>query len=494
MHINPTVFREYDIRGIAGANFTDKAKEEYEKWYGPFPGVTITLAAARAIGKAFGTTLRRDGGREVVIGHEVRPFAEDLTREFIDGILSTGCNVADLGESVTPVVYFASALSEFDGGANVTGSHNAYFYNGFKLVEKGARPIFGAELQEMQKMIEREDFIEERCGTYVKRDGYAAYKEYFLKHIKFNRKFRIVIDSGNGSAGMFAPDLFRGAGCDVVELYSEPDATFPNHTPDPHMPQFMADLQKKVKDTGADIGIAFDADADRVGFVDENGRLIDPELITLAFAKDVLTRFPGKKILYTVKSSQLIEELVPQYGGVPLIHRNGHAPIKETLRLDDDIIFAGEDTAHFFFVENYFRIDDGLWAAGQLLKLVERTGKPFSELFRDIPLRVRTPELKLPCRDEEKFDIINKIQTSLGRRYPSLTLDGVRFKVGKTGWGLVRASNTAPYLTVRAEDMTKEGVLRIKKILADELEKYDAIGDRLNCSAVATLTGRLGWV
>ncbi len=494
MKINPTIFREYDIRGIAGEKFTPKAIAEYEKWYGPFPGVTITLEAAEAIGKGFGTFIRREGGREIVVGHELRPFADELTGAFIAGIRNTGCNVTDLGISLTPIVYFNSAYGKFDGGANVTGSHNVYFYNGFKIMKKDAWPIFGAALQEMRKMIEREDFTRDQEGTYRKMDGYAGYKEYFLKHIKLARSFRVVIDSGNGSAGMFAPDLFRSLGCEVTELYSEPDATFPNHTPDPHMPQYMVDLQKKVLEKKADLGIAFDADGDRVGFVLENGELIDSDMIMLVFAKDILSRFPGRKILYTVKGSQLPEELVPEYGGVYLMHRNGHAPIKETMRLDKDIIFAGEDTAHFFFVENYYRIDDGLWAAGRLLEIIAKSKAPFSSLFRGIPRRVRTPEFKLPCQDEEKFGIVRKIQKRLSSKYPALTLDGVRIKISPTGWGLVRVSNTAPYLSVRVEGQSEEEVLKIKNILADELERYEAIGDRLNRSAVATLTGRLGWV
>ena len=212
------------------------------------------------------------------------------------------------------------------------------------------------------------------------------------------------------------------------------------------------------------------------------------------FAKDVLARHPGKKILFDVKCSQLLSELIPQWGGVPLMHRTGHAPIKETMRKDLDIIFGGEASGHCFFVEDYFRIDDALWAAGKLLEIFSRSSGTFSDLFRDFPVRVRTPEMKLPCVDEKKFEIMSEIQASLSKRYPSVMLDGVRFEVTPTSWGLIRVSNTSPYLTVRAEGSSEAEVLAVKNILADELEKFPDVMERLNRSEVATLTGRLGWV
>jgi phosphomannomutase/phosphoglucomutase len=244
----------------------------------------------------------------------------------------------------------------------------------------------------------------------------------------------------------------------------------------------------------ADLGIAFDADGDRVGFITERGNFIDADLALLALARDVLTRHPGKKILYDVKCSHLLEELIPTYSGIPLMHRTGHSFIKETLQRDREVILAGEVSGHFFFVEDYFRIDDGLWAAGRVLEILSRNSQPFSALFADIPRRVRTPEIKLPCSDEKKFVIAEQIQRDLSKRFPTNTIDGARIQVGERGWGLVRVSNTAPYLTVRVEAETEAETLRIKNVLADELEKFPEIGDRLNRSEVASLTGKLGWV
>lgn len=494
MQINPTIFREYDIRGIVETAFSEKAVAEYEKWYGKFPGVTITLESAEAIGKGFGTIIRNNRGERVVVGHEIRPGADELTQAFVSGVRKTGCQVTDAGVSLTPIVYFSIVNGNFDGGVNVTGSHNVYFYNGFKLMKKDVWPVFGTELQAMRETIEKENFYLDKEGDYQTMDGYALYKEFIIKHIKLRRRLKIVIDCGNGSAGVFAPELFRSLGCEVIELYSEPDATFPHHTPDPEQRQFLEDLSALVQKEKADLGMAFDADGDRVGFVTEAGQFIDADLALLVFAKDALSRNPGKKILFDVKCSQLLEELVPQYSGIPLMHRTGHAPIKSTLRKDPDIIFAGEVSGHFFFVEDYFKFDDGLYAAARLLELYARQSNPFSSLFEGLPERVRTPEFKLPCTDEAKFDVVSQIRENLTKRFPAVTMDGVRIKTGQRGWGLIRASNTSPYLTARAEGETEKEVIEIKNILADELEKFPQVTDRLNREASATLTGKLGWV
>ncbi|MFY9457358.1 MAG: phosphomannomutase/phosphoglucomutase, partial [Candidatus Spechtbacterales bacterium] len=410
MIVNPNIFRLYDIRGIAGEKFSREEIKKYEKWYGPFPGITLTPDAANAIGKAYGTIIRRAGGGKVVIGYEVRPFGEILKNSFIAGVLSCGCDVADADISLTPVIYFATAFFKFDGGVNITGSHNVYFYNGFKMMKKDVWPLFGAELQMMRKMIENEDFITDKIGKLEIFDANKPYQDYFIKHVNLSKKLHIVIDTGNGSAGIVAPELFRKIGCEVTELYTKPDATFPNHTPDPEAPQNMRDLGEKVREVGADLGIGFDADGDRMGFVDEKGEFVSADLLLLVFAKDTLSRNSGKKILYDIKSSKLLEELVPKFGGVPLMHKTGHAPIKETLRKDNDIIFAGEVSGHFYFVEDYFKIDDGLFSAGKMLEIFSRHPGPFSSLFKDIPHRVRTPEIKLPCADETKFDIVEKIK------------------------------------------------------------------------------------
>lgn len=491
--IKPSVFREYDIRGIAGEEFSAEEIAKYEKWYGPFPGITLTKEAAQAIGKAYGTIIQRQGGKKVVVGYELRPFATELKTSFISGVLSTGCNVVDAGVTLTPFIYFAVAHFGFDGGVNITGSHNVYFYNGFKMMKKDVWPLFGKEIQEMREMIEKEEWEEAPAGSQENLNVFEAYQEYLLSHIHLKKKLKVVVDTGNGSAGTFAPDLFRKLGCEVIELYTEPDATFPNHDPDPEAPQNMKDLAEKVRQEKADFGIGLDADGDRAGFVDEQGNFVSADLALLVFAKDALSRHPGKKILFDVKSSQLLQELIPQYGGVPLMHKTGHAPIKETLRKDADIIFGGEVSGHFYFVEDYFKIDDGVFAAAKMLELVSGSQGAFSSLFQEIPSRVRTPELKLACADEKKFEVVEQITKNLKEKFPAVLIDGIRVQITEKGWGLIRASNTSPYLTVRVEGETEEEVLKIKTILANELKQFPEVQENLDTEHVTTFSGKLGW-
>ncbi|MFA6525166.1 MAG: phosphomannomutase/phosphoglucomutase [Patescibacteria group bacterium] len=495
MKVSPTIFRLYDIRGIAGKEFSKDAIAEFEKWYGPFPGINITLDVAEALGKAYGTYIQRKyNGKNIVVGQELRPFSNELTQGFINGILSTGCDVTDVGIALTPLVYFANGFYEFDGGVNVTGSHNVYFYNGFKMNGKGVLPIYGDELQVVREMVEKEDFIQAEKGELKKKEVYPDYENFMTKKLNIKRKLKVVIDCGNGSAGLFAPQFFRKLGCEVVELYTTPDATFPNHVPDPEMPNNMEELGRKVVETKADCGIGLDADGDRVGFVDENGEYVDTDMMILLLAREALKTDPGKKILYDVKCTRLMEELIPKFGGIPLMHITGHAPIKDTFRKDPDIIFGGEVSGHIYFVKELFRSEDGMYAGARILELLADSNEPFSALFKDFPVTVRTTELKLPCADEIKFDVIKKVQEHFSKLYKTVTIDGVRMSFDDKSWAIVRASNTSPYLTVRFEADTRERVLEMKNVVADFLEQFPEIEDKLDRKEVMSLTGRLGWV
>jgi len=494
VQILKTIFRDYDIRGIAGKEFSPKALQEYEKWYGKFPGITITPEAAEAIGKAYGTIIRRRGGKKVIVGHEIRPFGQELKMHFIQGILSTGCDVDDAGESLTPIVYFSVAFYGYDGGVSVTGSHNIYFYNGFKMMAKDVWPIYDQEIRDMHSMIEAEDYVTEEKGKYSQKEVWEDYKKYLLDHCPLKRKLKVVIDCGNGTPGKFAPEAFTQMGCEVVGLYTEPDANFPNHLPDPEDPWMMRDLQQKVIETGADLGIAFDADGDRFGLVNEKGEFIMADHTLMILAKQALVNNPGKKVLYDVKCSRLPETLIPQYGGVPYMHRTGHAPIKDTLRRDTDIILAGEVSGHFYICEDYFRIDDGMYTAGKVLMMVSSGDKTVSDIYAEIPKTVMTPELKLPCADEIKHKIVSYVAEHFAGEHKTITIDGTRVIFSDTSWGLVRASNTGPYLTIRVEADTEEEVVKIKNILADQLEKFPEILDKLDRACITSHTGRLGWL
>ena len=494
MKVSPSIFRVYDIRGIAGEKFTDKALQEYEKWYGKFPGITITPEVAIAVGKAYGTRIRKRGGKKVILGHEERQFGKELKNFFIEGVRATGCNVVDAGISLTPLIYFATAFYHYDGGVNTTGSHNVYFFNGFKLMAKDVYPIFDQEIQDMRKIIEKSDYIIDNEGSYEEKNVVEDYKNYLLQHNKLEKKLKIVLDCGNGSAGLFAPQILRELGCEVIELYSEVDATFPNHLPDPEDEWMMRDLSNKVREMKADLGIALDADGDRFGCVDENGEFIYADRMLLLLAKDILSRNKDKKILYDVKCTRYMEDLIPKYGGIPLMHITGHAPIKDSLRRDTNIIFGGEISGHFYWCEDYFKFDDGVYSAAKVLTLLSKSEKSMSELMEEIPVTSLTPEIKLPCADDVKNKISESIKDHFLKKYKVITIDGARIQFSDTSWGLVRPSNTSPYLSLRVEADSEQEVINIKNILADQLEKYHEIGDKLDRKMVTSHTGKLGWV
>jgi len=494
MKVNPSIFRVYDIRGVAGEKFEQKALEEYEKWYGKFPGITITPDVAVALGRAYGTRIRKRGGKKVIVGHEERQYGGELKKLFIDGARSTGCDVVDSGVTLTPIIYFSTAFYQYDGGVNTTGSHNVYFFNGFKMMAKDVYPIFDKEIQEMRKIIEEEEYFKDDEGTYEEKNVFDDYKKYLLEHNKLERKLKIVLDCGNGSAGLFAPNLLRELGCEVIEMYSEVDATFPNHLPDPEDIWMMKDLSKKVMEEKADLGIALDADGDRFGCVDEKGEFIYADRMLLLIAKDILSRNKGKKILYDVKCTRYVEELIPKYGGIPLMHITGHAPIKDTLRRDTEVVFGGEISGHFYWCEDYFKIDDGVYSAAKVLSLLSKSDQKLSEIMKEIPVTSMTPEIKLPCDDAVKNKVSDGIRDFFSKDHKVITIDGARIQFSDTSWGLVRPSNTSPYLSIRVEADTDEEVVKIKNILQEQFDKYPEIGDKLDLKNVTSHTGKLGWV
>lgn len=494
MPINPSIFRDYDIRGITNSTHDPKAIEEYVRWYGDFPGVTLTDQNAEDIGRAYGNLILKRGGKQIVIGHEIRPHSDELQIAFTGGVVSTGCKVIDIGPTLTPVIYFTTAHAPMSGGVMITGSHNVSFFNGFKMVAENIYPIYGEELQLLAHSAEQESSPPTSIGTQTKFNYNKEYLQSLLKRFKLKRKFKVVIDSGNGTAGIIAPDLFRQLGCEVIELYSEPLADFPNHLPDPEDPYMMQDLSKKVREVGADLGFAFDADADRFGSVDETGTIIPIDHILLLLSQDVLSRYPGSKILFDVKCSHLLADLIPTFGGTPLMHRTGHAPIKHTLRQDLNIMLGGEVSGHIYHCENYYRMDDGIYTAVKMLDLLSNSHGKYSDLFSFIPPTIMTPELKLPCNDGIKHLVVQSLSEYFSSKYSTTTLDGVRITFSETSWALIRASNTAPYLTLRIEADTVEQIISIKNILADQLEKHETITDHLDRQVVTSRSGKLGWV
>src|SRR6266545_4994570 len=373
MDVNPFIFRAYDVRGKVGIDITPEVFE--------------------LVGRAYGTLVRRRGGRRIALGLDNRTTSPSLRDGFGRGVLSTGVDVVDIGVSHTPLLYFATAHWALDGGAAVTGSHNPVSDNGVKMVHAGAAPLTEDEIQGLLATIREEDF-ERGTGTRTARDPREDYFSAITATVRLERRLRVLVDAGNGVAGTFAPELLRRLGCEVVELYCESDGTFPNHLPDPEMEENMRDLVARVLEDRADIGIAYDGDADRMGVVDERGRRHEADLILALLARDLLARHPGAQVLFDVKSSQ--------------------------------VLLGGEVSGHMFFAENWYGVDDGILASCKFLELCSRSPAPVSSHFDTLPHLCNTPELKAPCPDDRKFEVVEERAREFKGRYETIDIDGAR--------------------------------------------------------------------
>jgi phosphomannomutase / phosphoglucomutase len=448
--LNPHIFRAYDVRGRVGPD--------------------INPDVFRQVGRAYGTLIRRTGGRQVAVGQDNRLSSTELRAAFAGGVRAAGVSVVDLTVTPTPVMYFATAHWKLDGGANITGSHNPVEYNGVKMVHAGAAPLSEDEIQSLLRTIEAGDLESGQGGldTRPPRDDYYA---AVLERVHPARRLRVVVDAGNGVAGLYGPELLRRLGCDVVELFCESDGSFPNHLPDPEDPANMHALQTKVLEAGADLGIAWDGDADRVGVVDERGRRHEADLILILLARDLLRRRPGASIVFDVKSSQSLVDDIRAHGGVPVMWKTGHSHLKRKMR-EDGILLGGEVSGHLFFGENYYGVDDGILASGKIIELAAGAATPLSELFDSVPHRAATPELKAMCSDAEKFRVMAELAQEFKRGYEVIDIDGARVLFPNGGWGLVRASNTNPYLTLRFEAGTTAQIEEMKRVIYGALARY----------------------
>jgi len=448
--LNPHIFRAYDVRGLLG---TDINADVFEK-----------------VGRAYGTLIRRNGGRRVAVGQDNRTSSAGLKAAFVAGARASGIDVVDIGTVTTPILYFATAHWQLDGGANITGSHNPVEYNGVKMVHPGAAPLTEDEIQSLRTMIETNDVESGRGGIETRRPR----EDYFAtvsQLVRLARPLRVVVDAGNGVAGSYAPELLRTIGCDVIELYCESDGSFPNHLPDPEDAANVVDLQAKVLESRADLGVAYDGDADRVGIIDERGRRHEADLILVLLARDLLRRHPGAKVVFDVKSSQLLVDDITKHGGVPVMWKTGHSHLKRKMR-EDGILLGGEVSGHMFFAENYYGVDDGLLASCKILEIVARHAGPASQLFDAMDHLHATPELKAMCPDGEKFQVVDELVRELRQRYEMVDIDGARVLFPGKGWGLVRASNTNPYLTLRFEARNEADVDAMKRVIYDALRRY----------------------
>lgn len=454
--MNFHIFRAYDIRGIAATDLTDEI--------------------AYKIGKAAGTYLRtKYDTKTMAVGRDNRLTGVRIQNAYIQGIRETGINVTNIGLAVSPMVYWSVCAMDFESATNITASHNPKEYNGLKIVTQNAHSICGEELQEVRKIIENETYITaETIGSYEEQDIWPKYLADLSSKVQLSRPLKVVIDAGNGTAGKFAPEFLKHLGCEVTELYCELDGNFPNHEANPEELHNMLDLIAKVKETGSDIGIGFDGDGDRVGVVNEKGEMYSSDYMLLLLARDLLTRLPGSKIVFDVKTSQSVINSIVERGGEPVMSKTGHSFIENKMK-EIKSPLAGEVSGHLFFGENYYGFDDALLAAGRILEIIAKANQPLSALLGDLPKIHTTPEFKASCPDDKKFEIVKKLVEHFTNNYDCITIDGVRVNFDKTSWGAVRASNTSPNLTLRFEADTEEKLAEIQRIMVGELKKYPEV-------------------
>jgi phosphomannomutase/phosphoglucomutase len=446
------MFREYDIRGIAGRD--------------------LDAAGVTTLGRAFGTWYCQRDLRRIVVGRDCRLTSEDYAAALQAGLQSAGCDVVDVGMVPTPLMYFAVETLAAGGGITVTASHNPPEFNGFKSRTR-ERAIFGADIQEIWRLVQDGRFASGR-GARTVHDVRDAYVEHVVRDVRLARPLHVAVDCGNGTAGPVAMRLLERLGCRAEGLYVEPDGRFPNHVADPTVEKYMADLQRAVRDKRTDAGVGFDGDADRVGIVDETGRLLWGDELLVLYARAVLPACPGAAVVFDVKCSQALVQEVERLGGRPEMWRTGYPHIQSRMR-DTGAPLAGEMSGHMYFADRYFGYDDGIYAAVRTLEILAAADTPLSRRLEGLPRYVSTPEIRVDCTDADKFRVVDAVAAHFRARYRTIDVDGVRV-LFPGGWGLVRASNTQPILVVRFEADTQENLERIQGIVRDVLRQHPSVG------------------
>ena len=441
MQLSPSIFKAYDIRGVVPS--------------------TLTEEVAEALGKAFGTAARAEGETTVAVGRDGRLSGPALSQALIRGLVATGLEVLDVGMVTTPMLYFA-ASTLCRSGIQVTGSHNPKDYNGFKMVLAG-RAIYGDEIQGLRRTIEAESWTLAAGGAVRSVRVNEDYQARIVSDVKLARPLKVVVDSGNGVAGDSAPAIFRALGCEVIELFSEVDGHFPNHHPDPSKPENLKDLIRVLGDTGAELGLAFDGDGDRLGLITRGGNNIFPDRQLMLFAQDVLSRVPGGTILFDVKCTQRLGPAIAAAGGVPEMFKTGHSLIKARMK-EVNSPLGGEMSGHIFFKERWYGFDDGTYAGARMLEILSRHADP-SAVLDALPTSHSTPELNVACAEGEPHAVTQALQALAGDRFKApaqvFIIDGLRVD-WPDGFGLIRASNTTPVLVLRFEGQTPEALHRIE--------------------------------
>ena len=450
MNLNQYIFREYDIRGKVSDDFPPEVVE--------------------ALGKGFGTYIKRGGGQEIALSGDIRLTTPDLMEQFKTGVLSTGVDVIKIGILPTPANYYSMFSLGVAGAVQITGSHNPPEFNGFKL-SRDKKAVFGEAIQEIRVIIEKEDY-ETGEGTEASYDILTKYKRMIASKIDIKKRMKVVMDCGNAAGAICAPEIFKNLNVDLTELYCDVDGTFPNHHPDPTVKENLVDLINLVKKGSYDIGLAFDGDADRVGVVDETGDIVWADQLIALFLPEVVEE--GDEILYDVKCSQALEEMIVKYGGKPVMWKTGHSLIKQRMS-ELNCKLGGEMSGHIFFADDYFGYDDAIYVAARIVQTLSRTDQKLSQLKAELPKYYSTPEMRLEAEsDEEKFRIAKEAVAYFTENYDCSTVDGVRIKFGD-GWGLVRSSNTQPVIVCRFEANTAERMEEIQSIVMNKLQEIGTL-------------------
>lgn len=448
--IKAEVFRQYDIRGIVDEELNE------ESYF--------------LIGKGFGTYLRNKGLMTIVIGGDARHSTRAFMDAFNKGAIETGCDVIDIGIVATPALYFAIWKLQTDGGAMITASHNPSQYNGCKL-NLGLSSVYAEELQKVLQIIQKGEFATGKgeVRRYLTID--SEYKDYIVANIKFERPVKVIVDGGNGMGGPYLPEILRTLGCEVIEMYCDPDGDFPNHHPDPTVEKNMLDLSRAVIDSGYELGIGLDGDSDRIGVVDEKGKMLFGDQILNILARDYLKANPGQKVIADVKCSMNLYNDIAKQGGIPIMYKTGHANIKMYMK-EVGVKFAGEMSGHVFLADRYLGFDDAIYVSCRFIEIVSKTFAPVSTYLADQPKLYNTPELHTACADDKKFEVVAKVCTEFKNEgYDVNDIDGARITFAD-GWGLIRASNTTPVLVTRYEAITETRMKEIQALVEGKIYKY----------------------
>jgi phosphomannomutase/phosphoglucomutase len=445
--INPAIFREYDIRGIVGEDLDEQVVE--------------------TLGRAMGTYFAVRHQIDVALGRDCRLSSPSFAAALARGLVSTGCDVTDIGVVPTPLLYFAVFEKKKQAGVMITGSHNPPEHNGFKMMS-GEDTLYGESIRAIYSIIRDGRFAAGR-GTARTIDLIPDYLDYVSSHVQAGRKLRVVVDAGNGTGGRVAVPLLERMGCDVFPLYCEMDGRFPHHHPDPTLPEAMADLVRQVRDKRADLGIGYDGDADRIGVVDDQGRLIWGDQLLIVFARDILPSHPGAAVISEVKASKVLYQEITRLGGRPIMWRTGHSLIKKKIK-EEKAVLAGEMSGHIFFADRWFGFDDAVYASARLVEILSRSEARLSGLLAGLARTFSTPEIRIYASDEVKFKIVEAVKEELAASHEVIDIDGVR-AVFPAGWGLVRASNTQAVIVLRFEADTEADLVTIQKEVRGVLER-----------------------